>query len=84
VFVTTFFNPKALIFAFGYMPSSQINWLLLMATLIFVVPITGTIWIVLGSQANLFSLSRLTQTIAAALAIFALGIAIMGIRQFAS
>jgi threonine/homoserine/homoserine lactone efflux protein len=84
VFVTTFFNPKALIFAFGYMPSSQINWLLLMATLIFVVPITGTIWIVLGSQANLFSLSRLIQTIAAALAVFALGIAIMGIRQFAS
>jgi threonine/homoserine/homoserine lactone efflux protein len=84
VFVTTFFNPKALIFAFGYMPSTQINWIFLMVTLILIVPITGTIWIVLGSQANLFSVGRLTQTIAAALAVFALGIAVVGIRQFAS
>jgi threonine/homoserine/homoserine lactone efflux protein len=84
VFVTTFFNPKALIFAFGYMPSTQINWIFLMVTLILIVPITGTIWIVLGSQLNRFSVRRLTQTIAAALAVFALGIAVEGIRQFAS
>jgi threonine/homoserine/homoserine lactone efflux protein len=84
VLVTTFFNPKALIFAFGYMPSTQINWFLLLATLILVVPTTGAIWIVLGSQVSLFSGSRLTQTIASALAVFALGIAVVGIKQFIS
>jgi threonine/homoserine/homoserine lactone efflux protein len=83
-FATTFFNPKALIFAFGYIPSTQINWLLLMATLIFIVPVTGTIWIVLGSQVKRFSISRLTQIVAAALAVFAMGIVIVGIKQFTS
>jgi threonine/homoserine/homoserine lactone efflux protein len=84
VFVTTFFNPKALIFAFGYMPVTHINWLLLMTVLIFVVPITGSTWIVLGSQIGRFSGGRLMQTTAFALVVFALGIAVVGIRQFVS
>ena len=83
VFVTTFFNPKALIFAFGYMPSTQIDWVLLLTTMIFVVPTTGTIWIVLGSQAGLFSTPRLTRIIAVFLAVFAFGIATAGIHQIA-
>jgi threonine/homoserine/homoserine lactone efflux protein len=83
VFVTTFFNPKALIFAFGYMPLNQINWVLLLTTLIFVVPMTGTIWIVLGSQAGSVSAARLNRFIAVFLAILAFGIAAVGIRQVA-
>jgi threonine/homoserine/homoserine lactone efflux protein len=83
VFVTTFFNPKALIFAFGYLPLNQINWVLFLTTLIFVVPMTGTIWIVMGSQAGLFSAKRLTRVIAVFVGVFAFGIAAMGIRQVA-
>jgi threonine/homoserine/homoserine lactone efflux protein len=81
VLLASLFNPKALIFAFGFMPSGQIDWFLFLATLILVLPITGTTWIVLGSQMRLLNVKRLTRLVAVLLAIGAFGIAAVAIGQ---
>jgi threonine/homoserine/homoserine lactone efflux protein len=83
VFVTTLLNPKALIFAFGLLPLGEINWSLLLSTLALVTPATGAIWIYMGSLASLSSSMHLMRVLAVTLAMFAVGIAFVGFKQFA-
>jgi threonine/homoserine/homoserine lactone efflux protein len=52
VLLTTFLNPKALIFALMIIPMSDPNAMLYVATFAAIVPTIGCLWIVFGSMAG--------------------------------